>query len=79
MVPSCQEAYDTFINTVMPQLEAHGEAIGAAAQEGDEGALEVLRLYQLLAGSFDPTTTELLEQALQRWLNALVQTSTGES
>ena len=62
------DAYHSFMENVMPQLEVHGRTIGQAAQGGDDLAGKVLQHYQLLARSFDPMSAKLVEDALNEWL-----------
>lgn len=60
-----QSARDDFDKNVLPVLEKHGKAIGAAANNGDAKAKLVIERYTLLHRSFDPMTLTLLKKAMQ--------------
>ena len=60
-----QSARDYFMRSVMPRLREHSAAIGGDTTNPD--AIEIVKLYKLLAASFDPVTSWRVEEVLNKW------------
>ena len=62
-------SYRRFVERTIPLLQEHGTALYEAAEDGDDQAGEILRMYKLLYRTFDAAQAVALESSFDTWLS----------